>query len=91
MATTAIGERIHFFRAKAGMTQKYLGMTVGFPERSADVRMTQYEVGSRTSKANLTKSLAGIFGVSASSLTVPDIYTNIGLMHTLFALEDIRG
>ena len=30
----AIGERIHFFRTLRGMTQKYLGMAVGFPERS---------------------------------------------------------
>ena len=87
----SIGERIHFFRTKSGMTQKYLGMTVGFPERSADVRMAQYETGSRTPKTDLTKILAGIFGVSASALTVPDIDTDIGLMHTLFALEDIRG
>ena len=35
----AIGERIHFFRIMRGMTQKYLGMLVGFPERSADVRL----------------------------------------------------
>lgn len=34
----AIGERIHFFRLLRGMTQKYLGMALGFPEKSADVR-----------------------------------------------------
>ena len=34
----AIGERIHFFRTMRGMTQKYLGMALGFPEKSADVR-----------------------------------------------------
>ena len=39
----AIGERIHFFRILRGMTQKYLGTIVGFPERSADVRLAQYE------------------------------------------------
>ena len=42
----AIGERIHFFRTMRGMTQKYLGLAVGFPERSADVRLAQYETGS---------------------------------------------
>ena len=40
----AIGERIHFFRLLRGMTQKYLGMALGFPEKSADVRLAQYEV-----------------------------------------------
>ena len=38
----AIGERIHFFRILRGMTQKYLGTIVGFPERSADVRLALY-------------------------------------------------
>lgn len=51
----AIGERIRFFRNMKGITQKYLGMVVGFPERSADVRMAQYETGSRTPKADLTR------------------------------------
>ena len=35
----AIGERIRFFRNLKGMTQKYLGMQVGFPEKTADIRM----------------------------------------------------
>lgn len=87
----AIGERIHFFRKMRGMTQKYLGMLMGFPERSADVRMAQYETGSRTPKADLTRALANAFEVSPDALTIPDIDTNIGLMHTLFALEDLRG
>ena len=87
----AIGERIRFFRNKKGVTQKYLGQAMGFPERSADVRMAQYETGSRTPKADLTRTLASFFEVSTEALTVPDIDSDIGLMHTLFALEDIRG
>ena len=38
----AIGERIRFFRNLRGMTQKYLGQVVGFPEKTADIRMAQY-------------------------------------------------
>lgn len=87
----AIGERIHFFRKMRGMTQKYLGMLMGFPEKSADVRMAQYETGSRTPKADLTASLAHALDVSPQALTVPDIDSCIGLMHTLFTLEDIYG
>ena len=87
----AIGERIHFFRKMRGMTLKYLGMLIGFPEKSADVRMAQYETGTRTPKADLTRALAAAFEVSPDALTIPDIDTDIGLMHTLFALEDLRG
>ena len=87
----AIGERIRFFRNLRGMTQKYLGQAVGFPEKTADIRMAQYESGSRTPKAELTENLAGALGVSPLALSVPDIDSYLGLMHTLFALEDIYG
>lgn len=87
----AIGERIRFFRNLRGMTQKYLGTVVGFPEKTADIRMAQYESGSRTPKADLTESLAGVLGVSPLALSVPDIDSYLGLMHTLFTLEDRYG
>lgn len=87
----AIGERIHFFRIMRGMTQKYLGTLVGFPERSADVRLAQYETGSRKPKADLTAALAQALDVAPQALDVPDIDSYIGLMHTLFTLEDIYG
>jgi transcriptional regulator with XRE-family HTH domain len=87
----AIGERIRFFRNLHGMTQKYLGTVVGFPEKTADIRMAQYESGSRTPKEELTNELAELFGISASALNVPDIESYNGLMHTLFALEDLYG
>ena len=87
----AIGERIRFFRNLRGMTQKYLGQMVGFPEKTADIRMAQYESGSRTPKAELTESLASALGVSPLALSVPDIDSYLGLMHTLFTLEDRYG
>ena len=87
----AIGERIHFFRNLRGMTQKYLGMAVGFPERSSDVRLAQYETGTRTPKADMTAQLAQVLDVSPMALDVPNIDSYMGLMHTLFALEDIYG
>ena len=87
----AIGERIHFFRILRGMTQKYLGTIVGFPERSADVRLAQYETGTRKPKAELIAALAQTLDVSPHALDVPDIDSYIGLMHTLFTLEDLYG
>lgn len=87
----AIGERIHFFRTLRGMTQKYLGTLAGFPEKSADVRLAQYETGTRSPKSELTAELANILDVSPQALSVPDIDSYIGLMHTLFTLEDVYG
>ena len=87
----AIGERIRFFRNLRGMTQKYLGTVVGFPEKTADIRMAQYESEARVPKSDLVKEMSSIFEVSPHALTVPDIDSYIGLMHTLFALEDMYG
>lgn len=87
----AIGERIRFLRNLRGMTQKYLGLLIGFPERSADVRLAQYETGARTPKTDLTETLAKALEVSPHALNVPNIDSTIGIAHTLFALEDIYG
>ena len=87
----AIGERIRFFRLKRGMTQKYLGQAIGFPEKSADVRLAQYETGTRTPKREIASALADILDVSPQALMIPEIDSYTGLMHTLFALEDIYG
>jgi len=87
----AIGERIRFFRNLRGMTQKYLGQMAGFDAKTADIRMAQYESGTRTPKADMTNTVAGILEVSPAALNVPYIDSYIGLMHTLFALEDLYG
>ena len=87
----AIGERIRFIRNLRGMTQKYLGTLVGFPEKTADIRMAQYEAGTRTPKEDLTRTLAAALDVSPLALNVPDIDSHFGIMHTLFALEDRYG
>ena len=87
----AIGERTRYFRILRGMKLKELGRKMGFPEKSADVRMAQYEAETRTPKADLTADLAHALDVSPQALTVPDIDSDLGLMHTLFTLEDTYG
>ena len=87
----AIGKRIRFFRNRKGMTQKQLGEILGFLGKTSDVRMAQYESEARTPKQDLVKEMANIFDVSPRAITVPEIDSYIGLMHTLFALEDMYG
>ena len=48
----SIGERIRYIRNLRGMTQKELGKAIGFDDRTADIRIAQYESGTRTPKAN---------------------------------------
>ena len=87
----AIGERIRYIRNLRNMTQKWLGMAIGFDEKTADVRMAQYESGTRTPKENYVTDIANALEVSPRALSVPDIDSYVGLAHTLFTLEDLYG
>ena len=87
----AIGERIRFFRNLRGLTLKALGMEVGFSPRTADIRMSQYESGSRSPKQELVEHLAQTLHVSTDALNVPNLDSYYGFMHTLFAIEDLYG
>jgi transcriptional regulator with XRE-family HTH domain len=91
MVAMAIGERIRYIRNLRGMTQKYLGMAIGFAEKTADIRMAQYESGSRTPKEKMIADIANVLEVCPQALTIPDIASYTGLAHTLFALEDLYG
>ncbi len=87
----AIAERIKFMRKRKGLTQKELGLQVGFGERTADIRIAQYESGTRAPKEKLTEAIAYRLGVSPWALDVPNIESYYNLIHTLFALEDLYG
>ena len=71
------------------MTMKHLGKAAGLPENSADIRIAQYESGTRTPKADLLRKIADVLEVSPNALSVPDLDNVIGVMHTLFILEDL--
>ena len=87
----AISERIRFIRKKRGMTQKYVGQLLGFKPRPGEIRMTQYEAARRTPRPELLEKIAEVLDVSPQALDVPNIENELGLIHTLFALEDIYG
>ena len=87
----AFGKRIRLFRNRKGLFQKQLDEMLGFMGKTSDVRIAQYENEARTPKDELIKEMAHIFDVSPRAITVPDIDSYVGLMHTFFALEDMYG
>jgi len=87
----ATGERIRHIRNLRGMTQKQLGLAIGFDEKTADIRIAQYESGTRTPKEKLLTDIATALSVSPQALDLPDMDSYVGLAHTLFALEDLYG
>lgn len=87
----AIGKRIKFFRNRKDLTQKQLGEILGFLGKTSDVRIAQYESETRVPKQDLVKKMSTVFDISPHALTVPEIDTYLGLMHTFFTLEDMYG
>ena len=81
------GQRIRHYRILRGMTQKALGIAAGFPPRTADIRIAQYESGARTPKHALLCTLAEALGISPSALDIPRIKSREELNQLLLALE----
>ena len=86
-----IGNRIKQFRLRKNLTQKELGILVGFPEKNADARIAQYEAEKRIPKKELTNKLAYALDVSPYALDIPNVQTAFGAMQMLFYLEDLYG
>ena len=78
-------------RTLRGLTQKELGVMLGFSEVTADIRIAQYESGARTPKACLLGDIAKALNVSPAALDVPEINSLDDVIHALFALEDVCG
>lgn len=87
----SIGARIKRIRNIRGMTQKELGIALGYGAKSADVRIAQYESGKRIPKEDVVDKLSSILSVSPEALQIPDIESYYGLMFTLFEFEEEFG
>ena len=85
-----IGDRIKHFRNRKGLTQKELGEAIGFDNRTADVRIAQYEKGTRNPKKKYTDKIAEVLNVNERTLEIPEINTSdyVSFFQFLFALED---
>ena len=84
----SIGDRIKKARVFRGMTQKELGVAVGFNKRGADVRIAQYESNTRKPKDALLHKIADVLDVSFYALYEPDMYCAEDVMYTLFDQDD---
>jgi len=84
----AIGDRIKRIRNMRGLTQKELGTAIGFDESTADVRVAQYESGTRKPKEEILKKIADILDVNYRAIYEPTLYAAEDIMYTLFELDE---
>lgn len=83
----SIGSRIRYIRLKRGLTQKELGIMLGFKESTAEVRIAQYETDDRVPRRDLLNLIAEKLNVEIDAIA-PNLDHNSGILHSLFALED---
>lgn len=83
-----IGEKIKKIRIKNSLTQKQLGILVGFPESNADIRIAQYESGIRVPKAELTEKIAEVLNVTTAELVVPELLCQLEKLGFKLAMFD---
>ena len=87
----AVGDRIKRVRNFRGLTQKELGLAVGFDDKTADVRIAQYESGTRTPKEDMLRSISNVLDVNYASLHEPSLYSAEDVMFALFELDEHYG
>lgn len=80
-----IGDKIKKFRTAHGLSQKQLAIMSGMSEPA----IRNYELGNRQPNEKQLQKIADILEISPFALSDPDIESYHGLMHTLFALEDM--
>jgi len=85
----SVGGRIRKARTFRNMSQRELGLSVGFTPGTADVRIAQYELGIRKPREALLHKIAEALDVSYGALQEPTIYAQDDIMQTLFELDDM--
>ena len=86
-----IGQKIKRLRKLRGLTQKGLGLKCGFKEQSADVRIAQYESGTRTPKAEILEIISHAFNINPQYLSDHSGGSIEDIMFTLFDIDDTYG
>lgn len=82
-----IGEKIKKFRTARVLSQKQLAIMSGMSEPA----IRNYELGNRQPSAKQIEKIADALGVSPFALSNPDLESDLGFMHSLFAMEDMYG
>lgn len=83
-----IGERIKQIRTFRGITQKELGLKIGYDEKSADVRIAQYESNYRVPKKDTLLQIAEVLDINYVTISANDSGSAEDIMETLLWLEE---
>ena len=85
-----VGEKIKKIRTFRGMTQKELGLAIGFEEKGADNRIAQYETNYRVPKRELLDKIAQALRVDRQNFYTVQPGCAEDFMRTFFWLHEER-
>ena len=86
-----LGEKIRKYRSLNNLTQKELGMAIGFSAATADSRIRKYERDVMAPKHDIRLKLASVLDIDISALSDNDIHNEEDIMQVLFLLEEEYG
>ena len=84
---STIGERIRYYRKRAGLTQKAVAEACGITEPA----IRNYELDNRIPSYETLEDIASALNVSYYALAEPILGAYAGVMHCLFRLEYVHG
>ena len=82
------GRNIKKIREFRGMTQKEMGIALGFDEASASPRMAQYEGQNRVPREKMLNKMAEVLQVDPRSIATPTGYTEGDMLYRVLMLEE---
>lgn len=82
------GRNIKKIREFRGMTQKEMGIALGFDEASASPRMAQYEGEYRVPREKMLNKMAEVLQVDPRSIATPTGYTEGDMIYRVLMLEE---
>mgnify|MGYP003541423492 CR=1 FL=1 len=88
---TSIGQRLKFVRRFRRLTQKELGLLMGYSEKTADVRIAQYEKNARTPNAETTAKFAEVLNVSPAVFSPTICASREDLLQSMYWLFLMKG
>lgn len=86
-----LGSRIQKYRNLHNLSQKELGIKVGFSPSTADVRISQYESDKKCPKWEIREKIAEALDVDISALYTETIQNNVDVVRTFFFMEECLG
>lgn len=84
-----IGERIKIIREFRKMTQKQLGLAIGYDDKSARTRISQYEIGFRIPKHDTLLLIADVLNINVQTISEYKLETSLDIIEYLFWFDEM--